>query len=346
MSGIVAGDDDGDGVTGIAPDAQIMPIHTFPRRTRMSNIQFWKLIAESIDYSVANGADVINMSLGGQSSGSSPAKNSRSTSRRSVHCVTPWTPQRRPAPLSLLPPATAETGATEKSPRPAMARSLSPPWRPRSTAPTGRRMTRPSTSLLLVKSVVGRLHCRGAFLDTACVRQRNVDVCPCRCRLGRTCHRAAPGWTPQQVQDQITSTTKDLGVNGRDPLYGWGLVDAAAAVGAAAPTPKKQNFFTTWYEPSWGGENNESVISWTTPAADSVTGYTVTVYTDATTSTYNVDGNTVRVDVLLPPGAWFTVTAHTSGGDVTSYPATATAEIAATVHRNWTTPRLNARATR
>jgi hypothetical protein len=57
-----------------------------------------------------------------------------------------------------------------------------------------------------------------------------------------------------------------------------------------------------------------------TPAVDPVTGYTVKVYTPTTTATYDVDGNTVRADVLLPPGAWYTVTAHTTSGDVTSYP--------------------------
>ena len=44
-SGIIAGDDDGNGITGIAPDAKIMPIHTFPRRAYMRDIAFWKLVA-------------------------------------------------------------------------------------------------------------------------------------------------------------------------------------------------------------------------------------------------------------------------------------------------------------
>jgi hypothetical protein len=129
-----------------------------------------------------------------------------------------------------------------------------------------------------------------------------------------------PGWSAQHVQDQMTDTAKDLGVTGRDPDTGFGIVDAAAAVGAAAPNPKRQNFFGTWYEPVWDSKSDEAMIGWMTPDADPVTGYTVRVYTDGTTATYDVDGLTVRAQVLLPPGAWYTVTAHTTSGDVTSYP--------------------------
>jgi hypothetical protein len=45
--------------------------------------------------------------------------------------------------------------------------------------------------------------------------------------------------TNVQVRDILTSTAQDLGAVGRDPLYGYGLVNAAAAVAtvSASPTP-------------------------------------------------------------------------------------------------------------
>src|SRR5204862_8354773 len=46
-----------------------------------------------------------------------------------------------------------------------------------------------------------------------------------------------PDWSPRQVVDRIESTARDTGPYGIDPFYGHGRVDAAAAVGAAAPQP-------------------------------------------------------------------------------------------------------------
>ncbi|MBI2569427.1 MAG: S8 family serine peptidase [Candidatus Schekmanbacteria bacterium] len=44
---------------------------------------------------------------------------------------------------------------------------------------------------------------------------------------------ANPGLSNQQVRDLLTSTATDLGTAGRDNSFGYGLVDAAAAVDAA-----------------------------------------------------------------------------------------------------------------
>ena len=37
--------------------------------------------------------------------------------------------------------------------------------------------------------------------------------------------------TPEAVEQRIEQTTQDLGRPGVDPRYGWGLVNAAAALG-------------------------------------------------------------------------------------------------------------------
>lgn len=322
VSGIIAGDDDGDGITGIAPDAMIMPIHTFPRREHIRDIQFWKLVAESIDYSVAQGADVINMSLGGQSSGIVPTDDSEKY-LEAIGILCDAVDNAKAAGTVVVASAGNSGGWGNPENVPA---SCDGTFTVAALAPTLDRtywssfdaavdIAAPGEDVLSADSTVAdRSSTPHVFASGTSMSS------PVVAGVAALVAEQHPSWTPDQIQDKITSTAKDLGVTGRDPNYGWGIVDAANAVGAVAPTPKPQNFFATWYESSWGGKYGESVIGWMTPSADAVTGYTVEVYTDTTMSTYNVDGQTVRADVLLPPGAWYTVTAHTTSGDVTSYP--------------------------
>ena len=39
-----------------------------------------------------------------------------------------------------------------------------------------------------------------------------------------------PDWTPQQIKDALINTAEDLGAPGKDNEYGYGLVDAYAAL--------------------------------------------------------------------------------------------------------------------
>ena len=39
-----------------------------------------------------------------------------------------------------------------------------------------------------------------------------------------------PDWTPQQVKDALINTAQDLGAPDKDNEYGYGLVDAYAAL--------------------------------------------------------------------------------------------------------------------
>jgi len=41
--------------------------------------------------------------------------------------------------------------------------------------------------------------------------------------------------TPDQIRDALESTAEDLGDDGRDDFYGWGLIDAKAALQSVAP---------------------------------------------------------------------------------------------------------------
>lgn len=62
ISGIIAGEKNGFGVTGIAYDAQIMPVKVLGD----SGSGYYDSISNGIRYAVDNGADIINLSLGGK----------------------------------------------------------------------------------------------------------------------------------------------------------------------------------------------------------------------------------------------------------------------------------------
>jgi hypothetical protein len=140
--------------------------------------------------------------------------------------------------------------------------------------------------------------------------------------LARSVH---PDWTVAQIKDALTSTAYDLGPAGDDPKYGYGLVDAAAVVGAGAPrtslapTPKlildmrlaisdKPNVFTA---------------DWDVPTRSTLPeSYTIKVYNRAgeQANTYTFDGKQVRFTFETPDswtgGFWVTMTANYADGTV------------------------------
>lgn len=62
VAGIIAADNNGFGATGVAPDAKIMPIKVLGDNDKPDGD-----LAKAIRYAVDNGADVINLSVGGSS---------------------------------------------------------------------------------------------------------------------------------------------------------------------------------------------------------------------------------------------------------------------------------------
>ena len=229
MAGIIAGHGhgagNGDGVMGIAPEAKILPVRVIledgdPARAKARSTR-GNALAEGIRWAADHGADVINLSLGDDSESAHP----------------------EPAEDEAVQYALAQ-GRPSSSPRPATAarRATTSPTRP----PT--RASSPSTA-------VDRYGTRAAFSTRrwyATVSAPGVDVViadPDRkyyegwgtsaaaafvsgaVALVKAAH---PGLTPAQIKKLLEDTARNAPAGGRDDSRGYGFVDPAAAIEAAA----------------------------------------------------------------------------------------------------------------
>jgi subtilisin family serine protease len=324
VAGILAADDDGNGVTGMAPDALLMPIDLEPRRSPIrSSPQFFRMVSAGIDFAATHGADVVNMSLGGPSSGLAPGNdyNERYLKALDTLCAS----VEAASASGVVVVASAGNEGTWGNPeiKPAACRgavtvaALSPHfdrtyW---SSFDAAVDIAAPGEDILSLDSTVA---------DESLTAHRFASgtsmAAPVVAGTAALVKEQHPDWSAERVANRLTSTAKDIGIPGRDPESGFGIVDAAAAVGAGGPDATKQDFMSTWYQDIYGAKGDGVVISWTPPHITPVLGYTVTVHTDEGVTTYDVDGMTVRTEASLPLGGWWTVTAHLGYSDVTTYP--------------------------
>ncbi|MEJ2645619.1 MAG: S8 family serine peptidase [Gammaproteobacteria bacterium] len=143
-----------------------------------------------------------------------------------------------------------------------------------------------------------------------------------------------PALTPTQVDDILTSTAVDLGTPGYDEYFGYGRVDAAAAVAAALNTQT---------------DTTAPTASITSPGGGATVSGTVTVDVNATDNTgvtkveLYVDGQLVGTDLSAPYTFSWDTTGHADGSaTLTAYAYDAAgnkgsaAPVAVTVSNNTT----------
>jgi subtilisin family serine protease len=87
-----------------------------------------------------------------------------------------------------------------------------------------------------------------------------------------------PTWTNVQVRQALAVTAEDLGAAGRDNAYGWGLINAEAALaelegGAPPPPPPGDTAPSNLSASVQGGKNKQVNLSWTPGSAGTVDVY-------------------------------------------------------------------------
>ncbi|PRX20289.1 type VII secretion-associated serine protease mycosin [Actinoplanes italicus] len=221
VSAIIAGkSDDQAGVVGIAPRAKILPVRVLDEDNKYDDSL---IVAKGVRWAVDNGAKVINLSLGG--SGSSPtlaaaidyafAKdvvviactgNATGTSTQKSSNVGVWYPAREPGVIAV--------GGTERDGQGLWSGSI----RGKETV-----VTAPATDLVGARPL-GYWRIQGTSFAAPMVSATAALI---RSRW--------PDMSAGEVINRIIRTADDRGEPGRDPEFGYGLINPVAALTADVP---------------------------------------------------------------------------------------------------------------
>jgi hypothetical protein len=312
---IIAGDDDNDGVVGVAPEATIMVVQALGEGGSGND----RTVADAIDFAVANGAKVINLSLGGevnpfQNGGLiSCAAVGRAYDADVVVVVAAGNAGGYGNPLNQ--PASCRGSLSVAAIDEAMARTSF------SSYDASVRISAPG------RRVVAGVPNTGGFPYD----QWNGTsmAAPFVAGVAALVRAANPGLTASEVIDRILSGATDIATPGVDSETGAGLVDAVAALGGtrrsvtearasvtAVNTPRVLRAVT---------DGKTTTLSWEAPIGVKVTGYKVAYHgPDGQELIESVpDGKlTATINAASFPYGWVSVVAETPNGQRRSFPFT------------------------
>lgn len=230
VAGIAAAlSDNGEGIAGVSWGARIMPI----RVTDSKGSGPTSVVASGISWAVANGARVINLSLGSNrvdnvlADAIAKARASGAlvvASAGNDHVSTPFYPAALEGVLAVG--ATGPSGEQASYSNFGSYLDVMAPGGERSLDATGILSTVPTYDVYLNTHVNGFR--RGyEYLSGTSMAAPYVSG------LAALVWSLNPDLSPTEVSQIITSTVRDLSVPGWDPVYGYGLVDVGSAAAAA-----------------------------------------------------------------------------------------------------------------
>ncbi len=217
VAGLIAGRSDDDrGVVGLAPDAKILPVRVLDAENRYDDAL---IIAKAVRWAVDNGAQVVNLSLGGSSDNPALAAALDYAFARDVVVVActgnlatstttdVWYPAREPGVLAV-------TG---------LERTSENLW---SGSITGHEtvLSAPATGLY------------GARPEGYWRGQGTSFAAPLVAATAALVRSRYPKMSAGDVVNRLISTARDLGPTGRDDRFGYGLVDPVAALTGDVPS--------------------------------------------------------------------------------------------------------------
>jgi subtilisin family serine protease len=230
VAGIAAAlTDNGVGIAGVSWGARIMPVRVTDSRGAAPT----SVVVNGINWAVANGAKVINMSLGSDRPNAPLAEAVANAQAAGVlvvassgnsAVVTPFYPASLPGVLSVG--ATGPDGSRTSYSNYGPTLDL--------LAPGGARTMEPSGILSTVPTYDVYLNTHPPFINQGYDYLAGTSMAaPYVSGLAAMLWSMNLDFSPLEVSQMITSTVKDLGSAGWDPQTGYGLIDAGAAAAAA-----------------------------------------------------------------------------------------------------------------
>jgi len=242
VAGIIAATaNNGIGVAGIAPGVKLIVVDVFgPDYANTTDI------IEGIHYAVSNGADIINMSFGGYENDTAFETAVATAVSGGVVCVaaagndntsTPCYPSDYDSVISVIATTSSDTKAS---------------W---SNYGSAKDISAPGEYIVSTYIDGGYAYMSGTSMASPVVAGVVALILS-----------ANPDLSVNEVKEILYSTAVDLGESGNDATYGWGRVDAYAAVAAAAgvddtPVTEDDDTPVTTYEVSATANNSYGSIS-------------------------------------------------------------------------------------
>jgi subtilisin family serine protease len=204
---IAAAANDGTGVAGVAPSTRILPVKVLGDNGSGSSSD----VARGITWAVDNGAEIINLSLGG--SFSSAVATAVAYAEAEGVLVVAAAGNDGPTGSPNYPAALADALAVASYDEGGAVSSFS-------TRGSYVDVAAPGADILSTFKSGGWVFMSGTSMAT-----------PHVAGVAALLLANEPGLTPAQVRQRFESTAVDAGTAGRDPSYGWGRIDAPAVLG-------------------------------------------------------------------------------------------------------------------
>ena len=233
VAGIIAARADGSGITGVAPDARILPIDVFTTPD-LGGLE----IARAVRYAVAHGARVVNLSLG-----SADIEITAADVAPLCAAVADAT-----AAGAVVVAAAGNDGdglnlreAPASCPDAVAVAAVGPDLRPPSWSSYDGAVAVAAPGADVYSTVPAFL----SRLGWASMSGTSMAT-PFVSGVAALLLAQHPDWTPGQVRARIEDTATDIGPAGVDPRTGHGVVDPAGAVGVR---PRPRPPCRTWSSP-------------------------------------------------------------------------------------------------
>jgi subtilisin len=282
-AGIIAAEDNNLGVVGVAPDTRVYAIKAFgPDATGRTSTTI-----AGIEWCVDNGMDIASMSFGG------PHREAREAACQAAHdagvllvAAAGNSGKVQGGGQNVLTPAAYETVIA--------VAAIDPLDRRAPFSSTGPEVELAAPGVVILAPTTGGGYDQWAGTSCACPHVSGVAAL--LMEQGMT--------SADDIRARLQSTARDLGDPGRDKWYGYGLVDAAAALGAI------------WQPPAPGTE--EAVVGGEVRSAQNghvIEGATVTVVDTGQSRVTRVNGRYFILDV---PGGTHTAVCEAPGYQMAS----------------------------